>query len=38
LRFVSQLLEEQKQKHGITDRTDINTVDELIDFEEKRTS
>ena len=26
----------KKQKCGITDRTDINTIAELIDFDEKR--
>ena len=27
-----------KQEHGITDRTDITTMSDLIDFEEKRTT
>ena len=36
--FATPVLEEEKQKHSITDRTDISTVCDLIDFEEKRTS
>ena len=36
--FASPVLEEGKQKHGITDRTDISTVADFIDFEEKRKS
>ena len=36
--FATPVLDEEKQKHGITDRTDISTVCDLIDFEEKRTS
>lgn len=36
--FASPVLDEGKQQHGITDRTDINTVCHLIDFEEKRLS
>lgn len=36
--FASATLDEAKQKHGITDRADISTIAELIDFEEKRTS
>jgi gluconokinase len=34
--FASPLLEEGKQKCGIPDRTDIVTIPELIDFDEKR--
>jgi gluconokinase len=34
--FASPLLEEEKQKCGIADRTDIATIPELIDFDEKR--
>jgi gluconokinase len=34
--FASPLLEEEKQKCGITDRMDIATICELIDFDEKR--
>src|SRR5947207_11749441 len=34
--FASPLLEEGKQRCGITDRTDIVTIPELIDFDEKR--
>jgi Domain of unknown function (DUF5069) len=33
---ASPVLDEAKQQQGITDRTDINTITELIDFEEKR--
>lgn len=36
--FASPLLEEQKEKCGIAERTDIVTIPELIDFEEKRAS
>ena len=36
--FASPVLDEAKQKHGISDRPDINTIAEFIDFEEKRTS
>ena len=36
--FVTSRLEEQKQKSGITHRTDIVTVAELIDLEEGRRS
>ena len=36
--FVTSRLEEQKQKSGITHRTDIVTVGELIDLEEGRRS
>jgi hypothetical protein len=34
--FVTPVLEEHKQKCGITDRTDIVTMPEFIDFDEKR--
>lgn len=34
--FASPLLEEGKQTHGISDRTDIATITEFIDFDEKR--
>jgi gluconokinase len=34
--FASPVLEEAKQKYGIADRSDINTIPELIDFDEKR--
>jgi hypothetical protein len=34
--FATSLLEEQKQKCGISERTDIVTIPELIDFDEKR--
>lgn len=34
--FASSLLEEEKQKCGLTDRADINTICELIEFDEKR--
>jgi gluconokinase len=34
--FATPLLEEAKQKYGIADRTDIATIPELIDFDEKR--
>jgi len=36
--FVTPVLDEAKQNQDITDRTDISTVCDLIDFEEKRTS
>jgi len=36
--FATPVLDEGKQKHGITDRTDISTVGDLIDFAEKRRS
>ncbi len=36
--FATSLLEEQKEKCGVSERTDIVTIPELIDFEEKRTS
>jgi gluconokinase len=34
--FASSTLDEAKQEHGITDRNDINTIADLIDFDEKR--
>jgi gluconokinase len=34
--FASPMLDEAKQEQGITDRSDINTITELIDFDEKR--
>jgi hypothetical protein len=34
--FASPTLDEAKQKHGIADRSDINTIAELIEFDEKR--
>jgi gluconokinase len=34
--FATPRLEEQKEKNGITHRTDITTIPELIDLEEKR--
>jgi hypothetical protein len=34
--FASPVLEEAKQELGISDRADINTIAELIDFDEKR--
>ena len=36
--FASPLLDEAKQKQGISDRSDIGTIAELIDFEENRTN
>lgn len=36
--FASPALEEAKQTHGIADRSDINTIAELIDFDEERRS
>ena len=36
--FATPLLEEEKQKCGITHRADIMTIPELIDLEEKRKS
>jgi hypothetical protein len=32
------MLERQKRKHGITDRTDIVTIPDLLDFDEGRKS
>lgn len=34
--FATPLLERQKEKYGIADRTDIETIPDLIDFDEKR--
>src|SRR3954470_5688067 len=34
--FASSILDEAKQKHGVADRTDIATITEWIDFDEKR--
>ncbi|HYY13414.1 MAG TPA: DUF5069 domain-containing protein [Chthoniobacterales bacterium] len=34
--FATPTLEEAKQKHGIADRTDIQTIPDLIDFDEGR--
>ena len=34
--FATPMLERQKQKHGIADRTDIVTIPDLIDFDEAR--
>jgi hypothetical protein len=34
--FATPTLERGKKEHGITDRADIKTMGELIDFEEKR--
>jgi len=34
--FVTPVLEEAKRKHGITDRNDILTIPDLIDFDEGR--
>jgi hypothetical protein len=36
--FATPRLERQKQKHGISDRTDIVTIPDLIDFDEGRKS
>jgi gluconokinase len=36
--FATPTVAEGKETHGITDRTDIGTVADLIDFEEKRKS
>jgi Domain of unknown function (DUF5069) len=36
--FASPVLDEAKQKQGISDRSDIGTITELIDFEEQRRS
>jgi hypothetical protein len=36
--FATPRLERQKQKHGISDRTDIITIPDLIDFDEGRKS
>ena len=34
--FASSVLDEAKQKTGTVDRTDLNTIAEWIDFDEKR--
>jgi hypothetical protein len=34
--FATPLLEEEKEKYGIAHRTDITTIPELIDLDEKR--
>jgi uncharacterized protein DUF5069 len=34
--FASSILDEQKQKCGISERADINTIPDFIDFDEKR--
>jgi hypothetical protein len=34
--FASSVLDESKQKGGVADRTDLNTIAEWIDFDEKR--
>ena len=34
--FASSVLDESKQKGGAADRTDLNTIAEWIDFDEKR--
>jgi gluconokinase len=34
--FASPMLDEAKQNHGIGDRADVNTIVDLIDFDEKR--
>lgn len=36
--FATSLLEEEKQKHGISHRTDIATIADLIDLDEGRKS
>jgi len=36
--FATPLLERQKEKYGIADRTDIVTIPDLIDFDEGRQS
>lgn len=36
--FATPLLEEQKQKHGLTQRADIATIPDLIDLEEGRSA
>ena len=34
--FASSVLDEAKQRTGTVDRTDLNTIAEWIDFDEKR--
>lgn len=36
--FATPTLEEEKQKCGVSDRADLATISDFIDFEEKRTS
>jgi gluconokinase len=36
--FATSMLDEQKQKYGISDRTDIVTIPDFIDFDEGRKS
>ncbi len=36
--FVTPMLEELKQKHGIANRTDVETISDMIDFDEGRRS
>ena len=36
--FATPLLEEEKQRHGISHRTEINTIPDLIDLDEGRRS
>ena len=36
--FATPLIERQKKKYGIADRTDIVTIPDLIDFDEERQS
>jgi hypothetical protein len=36
--FATPMLEQQKTKYGIADRTDIQTIGDLIDFDEGRKS
>ena len=36
--FATPLIERRKKKYGIVDRTDIVTIPDLIDFDEKRQS
>lgn len=36
--YATPVLEEAKQKCGASDRSDLNTITEFIDFDEKRTT
>ncbi len=36
--FATPLLEEQKKKYGVADRADIQTIPDLMDYDEKRKS
>ena len=36
--FATPILEEQKQAHGLSDRADIETIGQFIDWEEGRSS